>query len=161
MPLTERLRTLLDSHHAEYTLTTHPLAFTARGVAAAEHLPPAEVAKTVVIFGDGEYHMLVVPASKIVDFSEVRAALGLSQVRLATETELARLFPDAELGAMPPIGALYALPVYLDTTLAARPTLAFNAGSHREAIHMKTADFREIVQPVIVSLVREPAMRHG
>ena len=44
MPLSERLRSLLDSHHAEYTVTLHPLAYTAREVATAEHLPAAEVA---------------------------------------------------------------------------------------------------------------------
>src|SRR4029077_16437666 len=57
MPLSERLQRFLNSHHAEVTLTTHPTAFTAREVAAAEHLPAREVAKTVLVFGDGEYHM--------------------------------------------------------------------------------------------------------
>ena len=117
MPLSERLRSFLDSHQVEFTLTTHAKAFTARDVAAAEHLPPREVAKTVVIFGDGAYHMIVIPASKLVDLYEVRPALGLSQARLATETELGTLFPDCELGAMPPLGPLYGLPVYLDDGL--------------------------------------------
>ena len=39
MPLTERLRSFLDSQHAEYTVSVHPKAFTAREVAFAEHLP--------------------------------------------------------------------------------------------------------------------------
>src|ERR1044071_2295307 len=117
MPLTERLRRFLDSNRAEYTLTVHPKAFTAREVAAAEHLPAREVAKSVVVFGDGEYHMIVIPANRLVDFQEVRLTLGLSQVRLATEDELAKLFPDSELGAMPPFGQLYGLQVYLDNSL--------------------------------------------
>jgi prolyl-tRNA editing enzyme YbaK/EbsC (Cys-tRNA(Pro) deacylase) len=104
MPLSDHLRSFLDSHQANFTLTTHPKAFTAREVAAAEHLPPRELAKTVVAFGDGRYHLIVIPASKVVDFHELRTALGLSQARLATETEVAELFPDCELGAMPPIG---------------------------------------------------------
>ena len=159
MPLTERLRSFLDSNHAEYTLTVHPKAFTAREVAHAEHLPPREVAKTVVVSGDAEYHMVVIPANKLVDFQELRPVLGLSQVRLATEDELANLFPDCELGAMPPFGSVYGLAVYLDSSLAGEPTIAFNAGSHREVIHMTTAEFRRLAQPAIVSLVRERAMR--
>src|SRR5579872_5194834 len=99
MPLSKRLRSFLDSHHAEFTLTTHHTAFTAREVAAAEHLPAREVAKTVVIFADGSYHMLVIPASKLVDFHEVRPVLGFAQARLATEEELGKLFPESELGA--------------------------------------------------------------
>jgi Ala-tRNA(Pro) deacylase len=156
MPLMERLRSFLGSNHAEYTLTDHPKAFTAREVAQAEHLPPREVAKTVVVFGDGEYHMVVIPASKLVDFQELRPALGLSQVRMATEDELGKLFPDCELGAMPPVGRIYGLEVYLDSSLAGEPTIAFNAGTHREVVHMRTAEFRRVAQPVIVSLVREP-----
>jgi len=161
MPLSERLRSLLESHHVEFSITIHPLAYTAREVAVAEHLPAGEVAKTVVVFGDGEYRMLVVPASKVVDLYGVRSALGFTQLRLAAETELEQLFPDCELGAMPPIGALYGLPVYLDSAIAASPALAFNAGNHREVIHMKMADFRNLVQPTVVSLVREPAMHQG
>lgn len=161
MPLSERLRSFLDSRHAEYTLTKHANAFTAREVAAAEHLPPREVAKTVVIFGDGTYHMIVVPASKLVDLIEVRPTLGLAQVRLAREEELGMLFPDCELGAMPPLGPLYGFPVYLDASLAGEDTIAFNAGTHREVIHMKTAEYRRLVSPSVVSLVREPATAHG
>jgi Ala-tRNA(Pro) deacylase len=161
MPLSERLRQFLDSHHADYSITLHHKAFTAREVAAAEHLPAREVAKSVVVFGDGEYHMIVIPANRLVDFQEVRLTLGLSQVRLATEDELAKLFPDSELGAMPPFGGLYGMAVYLDNSLAGEETIAFNAGTHRDVIHMKTLDYRRLVQPTLVSLAREPAMRVG
>ena len=157
----QRLRSFLDSHHAHYTLTTHATAFTAREVAAAEHLPPREVAKTVVIFGDGTYQMIVIPASKLVDFHEVRPTLGLAQVRLATEDELAKLFPDCELGAAPPFGDLYGFPVYLDASLAGQDTIAFNVGTHREVIHTRMVEYRRLVSPHIISFVREPAAAHG
>jgi Ala-tRNA(Pro) deacylase len=114
-----------------------------------------------VVFGDGAYHMIVIPAGQLVDFHEVRAALGLSQARMATETELAKLFRNCELGAMPPLGPLYGMPVYLDSTLAGQDTIAFNAGTHREVLHMRIAEFRRLVLPHIVSLVREPADSRG
>jgi Ala-tRNA(Pro) deacylase len=161
MPFSERLQSFLEYRKVEYSLTNHPKAFTAREVAAAEHLPPREVAKTVVVFGDGAYHMIVVPATKLVDLYEVRPALGLSQVRLATEDELGQLFPDCELGAMPPFGPLYGLTVYLDSGLAGQEMIAFNAGTHREVFHMHVAEFRRVVAPRIVSLAREVAMHHG
>jgi len=157
MPLSERLRSFLDSHQAEFTLSTHPIAFTAREVAAAEHLPPRELAKVVVIFGDAADHIVVIPANRQVDLHETRSALGLSQARLATESELIKLFPDCEVGAMPPLGTPYGLPVYLDSTLAAQDTIAFNAGTHEAVIHMRMAEFRRLASPQIVSLVREPA----
>ncbi len=161
MPLSESLSSFLDSHQAKFTLTAHPIAFTAREVAAAEHLLPHEVAKTVVVFGDGAYHMIVIPASRLVDLHEVRAALGLSQARMATETELSKLFPNCELGAMPPLGPVYGLPVYLDVGLASQETIAFNAGTHREVIHMQTTEFRRLVSPHITTLVHEPMTTRG
>jgi hypothetical protein len=92
MSLSARLREFLDSHQACYTVTTHRPAFTANEVASAEHLPAREMAKTVVAFGDNQYHMLVVPASRHLDLREVQYALGLKHVRLATEIELSALF---------------------------------------------------------------------
>src|SRR5271157_6111300 len=77
MELLKKLRVFLEENHVEYTHTVHPLAYTAREVASAEHLPSREVAKTVVVFGDEGYHMIVVPASRLVDFQEVRLTLGL------------------------------------------------------------------------------------
>jgi len=161
MPHQQKLRSVLEANHLAFTQTTHPAAFTAREVASAEHLPAREVAKTVVLFGDGGFHMIVVPANKLVDFQEVRLALGLTHVRLATEAELSRLFPDCELGAMPPVGSIYDLPVYLDSSLAVEPEIVFNAGTHQEAIHMRTADYRELVHPSVVALSRIETPRHG
>ncbi len=162
MALLERLKAFLDGNHAEYTHTEHSQAYTAREVASAEHLPPREFAKTVVVFGDDGYHMRVVPGNRLVDCHEVRLAWGLTHARMATEEELGRLFPDCELGAMPPFGALYNnIPVNLDSSLAMEETIAFNAGTHRDVVHMKTAAYRELAKPAVVSLAREAAMRHG
>ena len=161
MPLSERIRTFLDSQETPYRVSAHPNVFTARQVAMAEHLPARTVAKTVMIFGDGEYHMIVVPASRLVDLQEARPVLGLTHLRLATEAEITQLFPDCEVGAMPPLGPLYGFAVYLDGSLAAEEEIAFNAGNHREVIHMKTADFRRVVKPLVVSIVKEAAGFYG
>jgi len=161
MPLSERIRTFLDSHNTPYSVTTHPSVFTARQVALAEHLPARTVAKTVMIFGDGEYHMIVVPASRLVDLQEACPMIGLTHLRLASEEELAQVFPDCEVGAMPPLGPVYGFAVYLDGSLAAEEEIAFNAGNHRDVIHMKTADFRKLVNPTVVSIVREAVGFYG
>jgi Ala-tRNA(Pro) deacylase len=157
MPLLEKLRLFLDKNQAQYTHTVHSIAYTAREVAMAEHLRAREVAKVVVIHGDSGYHMLILPANKIVDFQEVRIALGLGSARMVPETELNRLFPDCELGAMPALGNLYGMAVYLDSAMAAEDVITFNAGTHRDVIHMRTAEFRRLACPTIVSLAREAA----
>ncbi len=161
MSLSTRLREFLDSHQAQYTVTTHRPAFTANEVASAEHLPAREMAKTVVVFGDDNYYMLVVPASRHIHLPEVQYALGLNHVRLATEMELMTLFPDCELGAMPPVGSLYGMPVYVDSALAQQKTVAFNGGTHRDAVHMSMSGFRELDAPRVVSLIRSEAAAHA
>lgn len=161
MPLVEELRRLFDSHHIPYSLTSHRTAFRASEVASAEHLPAWEVAKTVVVFADGKYHMVVVPADRYVDMNELQYALDLKHIRLAAETELAKLFPDCELGAMPPLGIIFGLPTYLDSELANEAMITFNAGTHHECVHMRMTDFRKLTKPTVVSLTRVQAAGHG
>lgn len=148
----QRLEQFLDQHKALYTHRTHRTTFTAKDLAQADHTPPWEVAKTIVFVGDGAYAMAVLPANMRADLEKLRHELGLTSIRLADERELAALFPDVELGAMPPFGNLYNnMPVYVDSALAAEEEIAFNAGSHRDVIHMKFKDFKRLVHPVIVS----------
>jgi len=161
MPIPGILQAFLDLSGVEYTHTVHPLAYTAREVACAEHVPPREVAKVVVVLANGEYLMLVLPASKVVDFQEVRDALGCHTAHLATETELAQLFPDCELGAMPPFGHLYHMKVLMDANLLADETIVFNAGTHRDVVHLRQEDYRRLANPEVVHLAREVAMGQG
>jgi len=154
MPLLEKLRDFLSAHQAEFTLTTIPTpSRPARSLRRSICLH-GEVAKTIVVTSDERFFMLVIPANKLIDFHEVRRALGLAHARMATEHELGRLFPDCELGAMPPFGSLYDLPVYLDSTLTGQKQIAFNAGTHREVIHMRTAEYRRVALPAVVSLIQ-------
>jgi Ala-tRNA(Pro) deacylase len=154
MPILRKLLEVLDQNKATYTHTVHPLAYTAREVASAEHVAAREVAKTVVFLSEQGYGMAVLPADSVVDLEQLRLDLGLSRLRLATESELADLFPACELGAMPPFGNLFGLPVYVDSRMASEDMITFNAGTHRDVIHMHFKDFERLVQPAIVPFAR-------
>lgn len=52
---------------------------------------------------------------------------------------------------MPPFGELYGMNVYCAEALTQQPELAFAAGSHSKSIHMKTADFLALAQPMILN----------
>lgn len=150
MPPLERLRSLFDSRKISYSLTVHSPAIRASELAYVEHLPAWEVAKCVVVYGNDVFSMIVVPADRNVDLYDVATALGVDWVRLATEEELSQLFPDCELGAMPAVGTLYEVPVYLDAELANEAVITFPAGTHSACVHMRTDDFRKLVQPKIL-----------
>ncbi len=157
MPILTKLREFLDQNQTEYTHTVHPLAYTAREVASTEHVPVREMAKTVIFLGEHGYGMAVLTADSVVDLEQLRQDLGLARLRLATEAELSGLFPACELGAMPPFGNLFELPVYVDGRLAGQETITFNAGTHRDVIHMRFRDFDRLVNPAIVTFARRVA----
>src|SRR5690349_12461820 len=145
MPYSTKLQQFLERNEVPYKHTVHPVAYTAREVAAAEHLPAREVAKVVIVSTDDSYQMVVLPANRALDLTELRSTLGFSHARLATEQELSRLFPDCDIGAMPPFGNLYNMPVYVDSGLARDEWIAFNAGSHVDVIRMRFEDYKWLV----------------
>lgn len=150
-----RLQQYLAQNHTSYMHTVHRTAFTARSAAHEDHVPTKCMAKSVVFVADGYFGMAVLPANTHADMHMLRDSLGAETVRLASEEELANLFPDLEVGAMPPFGNLYSVPVYVDERLASQETIAFNAGTHRDLIHMRYRDFERLVDPLVVVFARK------
>ena len=157
MPLS-MLREFLDRNGIRYTVISHSVAYTAQGIAALTHTPGRELAKTVMVMVDGRLTMAVVPASLRVDLYRLKKYLGAETVELASENEFRDHFADCETGSMPPFGNLYGMDVFVDQTLAENlakdKEIAFNAGSHRELVRMRFADFRDLVKPAIIPLAR-------
>lgn len=141
---------MLERYRISYVHTSHPSAYPARDVAEAEHLPPYMLAKTVIVHGPNGYAMAVLPADCKVSLDELATILNFVQIRLATEEEVRERFPESEVGAMPPFGALFGVPVYVDTRLADEKYIFFNAGTHRDAIHMSVADYIRVADPAII-----------
>lgn len=152
-----RLTAFLDDNQAKYTHHSHPTAYTAREVASVEHVPAHKIAKTVIFLSENGYGMAVLPGDSMLDVHGLRTLLCVSRLRLATESELNDLFPDCELGAMAPFGNLCGLPVFVDSRLANEETIAFNAGTHRDVLHMRFEDYERLVQPSIVTAARHAA----
>jgi Ala-tRNA(Pro) deacylase len=139
----------LDRNRVCYAHTKHSLAFTAVEVAFAEHISPHKLAKTVVYAGAQGYGLAVLPADCLIDMSTLGGFVNDPFIRLASERELAELFPECELGAMPPFGNLFHLPVIVDTSVAEQDFIAFNAGTHRDVIHMYYAEFKRLANPAV------------
>ncbi len=151
---TQRLEQYLREQGVAYELQHHPLAYTARGVAASEHLPAHAVAKSVILMIDGRLAMLVLPASHEVQISELARGLGVREARFAEESEFGPAFPDCEVGAMPPFGNLYGLHVYVDASLSGDESIFFQAGTHTDTMRVKCADYMQLVNPTVVNVAR-------
>jgi len=150
MPILSSLKEFFDKHDADYTHSVHEPAFTAKQLAAIDHVPEGRVAKTIVFLADGCYAMAVLPANERVNLERLRSTIGARQIRLATESELNQLFPGCEVGAMPPFGSLFGLPVYIDGALAVANRIEFLAGTHRDVVYMKFAEFVRLADPLVL-----------
>jgi Ala-tRNA(Pro) deacylase len=150
----EELEGYLRENKVAFQVQHHAVAYTAQEVAAAEHVPGRMLAKVVMVFGDDQLAMLVLPAPSRVNLEQAAAVLGAKDARLAQEEEFADRFRGCEVGAMPPFGQLYDLPVYVDKSLAEDETIVFEAGTHTDTMSMKFADYERLVKPKLAEFAR-------
>lgn len=150
MPV-QQLKEFLDSASTEYMCLSHPPAFTAQELAHHVQIAGDQVIKTVILELDGKMAMLVMPATWRIRWDRLTKILETDFVQLADEQEFETRFPDCEVGAMPPFGNLFNMTVFCCEALTSQPELAFAAGSHTESIHMKTADFLRLAQPMVIN----------
>lgn len=126
-------------------------AYTAREIAEYEtDVSFSQVAKVVIIQVSDSMVMLVLPASKRVDFRKLQVHWKTDKLSLAREVDFAGIFPDCELGTMPPFGNLYNLKIYVDRNLANEETIFFRIGTYTEIMSLKYSDFKRLTRPKVL-----------
>jgi Ala-tRNA(Pro) deacylase len=156
MAIPASIAEFLDRNQARYSLVPHRIAYTAQEEAAAAHVPGREWAKAVVCIADDRPVFAVLPAPSKVDLEQLKSVAHAHSVRVAREDELGQFYADCEVGAMPPFGPLYHQPVFIDRSLTTGREIAFNAGSHREAIRMPYVEFERLVRPTVAAFGTQP-----
>jgi Ala-tRNA(Pro) deacylase len=140
MSLSPTLETYLADRGTRYTLEHHAASLSSLETARAARIDEDSLAKSVVLVDGGGHLLAVMPASRRLELSEVRARLGRT-LRLAREEEIVELFPDCALGAIPALGAAFGLPTVVDTSLEECDEIFFEAGDHETLVHMTRRDF--------------------
>ena len=143
------LRNYLDRLGVRYRWMHHDTAYTAQGLAQAEHVSGKRVVKPVVVEADGQFVLCALPAALYVDMERVKEELHADEARLADEQTLAQLFGDCELGAEPPIGRIFGMPTLMDDSLQSQDEVVFQAGTHEEAVGMSLADYMRMARPKV------------
>jgi Ala-tRNA(Pro) deacylase len=152
MPILSKLKEVLDRAKTSYEVYNHRSAFTAQETAQSLCHSGKEMAKVVILKANGSYVMAVVPGNRMISLKKARLALAARDVSVASEKEFGALFPGCEIGAMPPFGNLFGLPVYVDPALETEEEIFFNAGNHQQTVSMSYAEFKRLVNPMIISL---------
>ncbi len=145
MAIAITLQEYLDKSGIEYNVLPHTHTETSLDTAHTTHIPPEQVAKSVILEDEDGYLMAVIPASHHIELGQLSHQLE-RRLGLATEDELAGLFSDCDLGAIPPIGEAYHMEVVMDDSLQQCPDIYFEAGDHTDLIHVRGPAFQQLMQ---------------
>lgn len=143
-----KLEAFLQQQGVDFEKHKHVTTYTSQGLAQAEHVSGYLIAKPVIVKGQSEFVMCVLPAPKHVDLQRVGDVLGEKNVRLASESEMADLFSDCELGAEPPVGAMFGMKTVMDSRLEEDEYLIMQAGTHTDSIKLRRDAWEQVCKPL-------------
>jgi len=151
-----RLEKLLADRGIRYEVMHHEPVYTSQQAAAVRGTALASGAKALVVKGDDQFVMIVLPADRKLASRFVRQTCGWRKLRFATRDEVAQL-TGLEPGAIPPFGSLFALATFCDTALGGNPQINFNAGDHCISVSMAYADYLAVEKPQLGTFSQPPS----
>jgi Cys-tRNA(Pro)/Cys-tRNA(Cys) deacylase len=113
----------------------------------------ARVFKTIVVDVDGRLGLAVVPADAEVDLKAAADAFGGRKAAIAKPADAERA-TGYVLGGISPLGTRRPLPVALDTSAAAFPTIHVSAGRRGLEIELAAADLLALTKGVLAPVAR-------
>ena len=148
-------------HHLErlgvdYEVVAHPYADTGLGTAERAHIPPEKLAKSIMLEDEGGYLMAVCSASRRIKLGDLYREIN-RRLEFANEAELADMLGDCVLGAVPPVGDLYGVEVVVDMELFMQPDVYFEAGDHKDLIHVSAENFQKLMSGAEHASFSKPA----
>lgn len=144
MGMSITLKEFLDGSGFNYDMVDHPHRVTTRSIADSAHITAEGLAKAVLLHDGEDYVIAVLAGSHMVDLAKMRSLTG-RDMTMARGDQIGAIFRDCDLGAIPPVGAAYGMDVMIDEGLNGRPDVYFEAGDHRQLVHMAGADFDRLM----------------
>ena len=146
MSIPSPLSSYLEQRGARYEVCMHEHSHTSAETARSAHVPPSQLAKSVLLEDDAGCVMAVLPADKTVMVGEFARLLGRSRLRLADEARVALLFEDCDRGAIPPVGMAWGIQTIVDEELEANDTVYMECGDHERLLRMSREQFHELMR---------------
>lgn len=139
------VREFLRDSRVPFDLVEHRHSRTSLQAARTAHVPPAQLAKAVLLEEHGNLVVVVVPANRHLHLGALRKRFG-REFGMATEQTVARVFCDCDPGAIPAFGRAYGIETIWDDGLMAAGELYLESGDHEHLVHMRTEDFVDLVR---------------
>ncbi|MEZ4330339.1 MAG: YbaK/EbsC family protein [Myxococcota bacterium] len=144
MPIAKRLEEWLEASGLPYEIHAHAATANSAQTARRIHAPLDQVAKPVLLADEYGYVLALVTAADRVDLDRLGAQLH-RELELAYEAEIDDLFDDCAPGALPALGHPWNIPTVYDDALRGLPDVWFEAGDHREVVHMRGPDYLSLL----------------
>jgi Ala-tRNA(Pro) deacylase len=146
MPIPSRLTQYLDQRGARYEVFEHEHSRSSAQTARSAHVPPHQLAKSVILEDDAGCVMAVLPADRNVRLGLVSRLLDRQSLRLADEARIVSLFADCDRGAVPALGMAWGVETVVDDEIEASEVIYIEGGDHEQLLRMSRAQFRELMQ---------------
>lgn len=144
MTIPGTLERFLRERGVSYNVIEHFPTSTSRETARAAEIPPARLAKAVLMRDGQGFLLAVLPAA----FQVEKAAIWRLTHRtldFASEDEAMGVFKDCERGAIPALAPAYGLEAVVDEHLDHEQEVWLEAGDHQHLIHMSGEQFKALM----------------
>lgn len=145
MTIPPRLASYLDQQGVHYDTFTHKLSRTSIETARTAHIPPQQLAKSVVLEDDQGCVMAVIPADHGVMLAQLTRLLGRPHLRLSEEQFIARQFVDCDPGAVPSVGMAWGMETIVDDALETCDTVYLECGDHERLLQLTHDEFHRLM----------------
>jgi Cys-tRNA(Pro) deacylase len=158
LPATNAVRVLRE-HGVAYT--DHPYVYEERGgteVSARElGVPEHQVVKTLVMEDDrGQPMIVLMHGDREVSTKNLARHLGVKSVAPCTPA-VADRHSGYQVGGTSPFGTRKAMPVYMQSTIAALPRIYVNGGRRGYLVGLAPADAVRVLKPVLADIATAPS----
>lgn len=146
----KQIRELLTTEGITFREVSHEPTYTSEESARARGEELKTGGKALLLRGDDEFALFVLPADRKVNSGVIRRELGWRKLRFATREELLEL-TGLVPGSVPPFGRpVLPFSLFVDTGIVDNARIAFNAGSLTDSIILTAADYLRVAAPTRV-----------
>jgi Ala-tRNA(Pro) deacylase len=155
MAMAKTLEKYLSSKETKYELFWHDREVETARIAQNMHIKGGQLAKSVLLVTNHGPLLAVVPSTCNVDLARISSITG-DDIELANDETISTIFSDCNVGAIPACGEAYNLPVFVDDHLADEQEIYFEAGDHKNLVHVSALEFDRMMPTAeIVSIVTQ------
>ena len=125
--------------------------------AALQGIEVGELLRTIVVRrGADDYVFVLVPGGRQIDWSKLRAHLGVRRLSLP-EADEAKEATGYERGAITPLGSVTPWPVIADASVVRLSRVAIGGGARGVNLHLSRADLLDHLDADVADVTRERA----